>query len=320
MEKVGIWQVTEQEPIRLKPSNIGLEKDLESWIERDPELLAQGLKIVGQQTHVEGGYLDLLGINPQGQWVVIELKSQGTDRHTLVQALDYAACIATLPWEALSEKLETYLQAHNRSVDELEEVYGTLNEDLDKTRDVRIYLVGTGTSPRLERMVDFLAGTYDVPITLVSYDVFQIGDGHKVLVRELSEPETTGRETRRSVAELCALVRQNGIGKDFEAILAAAREYGLYPRAYKQSIMYTPPSNHRRMLFTVRDWTRADNLLLLYFSAEAFAEFYPVREEELRNLFGEDGWRHMTHGDVEEFIANLDQLFERINEVESVAR
>jgi hypothetical protein len=317
MEKVGIWRVTDQELTRLSPSNIGLEKDLESWIEREPELLEQGLKIVGRQIYVEGGYLDLLGINPQGQWVVIELKSQGIDRHTLAQALDYAACIATLPWETLKEKTETYLQEHNRSVDELEEAYGTLDEDADETRDVRIYLVGTGTSPRLERMVDFLAGTYDVPITLVSYDVFQIGDGHKVLVRELSEPETSGRETHRSVEDLCARARQNGIGKDFEEILEAAREHGIYPRAYTQSIMYTPPTNHSRMLFTVRNWTRADGLLLLYFSAEAFAEFYPVTEDYLRSRFGEDGWRHMTHGEVEEFIANLDRLFEKISESES---
>lgn len=40
-------------------------------------------------------------------------------------------------------------------------------------------------------------------------------------------------------------------------------------------------------------------------------------EEAVRPSFGEDGWQHMTKGDVETFADNLDRLFARIKEADS---
>ena len=80
MEQIGIWGVTDDGLDRLSASSVGLEKNLEEWIEEDASLLEEGLEIVGRQMYVEGGYLDLLGLNPQGQWVVIELKSGSVRR------------------------------------------------------------------------------------------------------------------------------------------------------------------------------------------------------------------------------------------------
>jgi hypothetical protein len=313
MRQIGIWRVADQGLKRLQPSNIDFEKDLEDWIEQDPELLEQGLEIVGRQLHVEGGYLDLLGINPQGQWVVIELKGQDTDRNALTQALDYASCIATMPWDELQHKLDGYLEKKDSSIEELIGAQG-LDGEQGEIRDVIIYVVGTGSSPGLNRMVDYLSGVHDLPITLVSYQVFQIDGGHKVLVRELTEPEETVREVSkaRSAEEIRSQADENGIGDEFQMILEAATRNGLYPRTYRACIMYTSPSNRSRMLFTVRNWTQSDGLLQLYFSPTAFAEFYPVSEEMMRSLFGEDEWRHMTMEEVETFIAKLDHLFEEI--------
>ena len=314
MQQIGIWHVRDQGLLRLKLSAIDFEKDLEDWIEQNPELLEQGLEIVGRQLYVEGGYLDLLGINPQGQWVVIELKSGSTDRGALTQSLDYASCIATMPWEDLSQVLDTYLHEHERSIEDLVEAHSLLDGDTAEVRDVVIYVVGTGSSSRFDRIVDYLSGTYEVPITLVSYDVFQIGEGHKILVRELTEPETSlsVKPKTRSVEAIAVRAAENGIGREFQLILDAAKRHNLYLHPYKVSIMVTPPDNHARMLFTVRNWTRSDGLLKLYFGAAAFSEFYPVTEEEVHSIFGEDGWRPMTLEDVERFVANLDHLFEDV--------
>lgn len=318
MKQIGVWHVADQGLQRLQPNGIDLEKNLEDWIERDPELLEQGLEIVGRQLYVEGGYLDLLGINPQGQWVVIELKSRTAGRSALTQALDYAACIATMPGDELSHKLDGYLKERRKSLRELIEAHDPFDAGSAEVRDVAMYVVGTGSSPGLDRMIDFLSGTYDLPITLVSYEVFQIGHEHKILVRELTEPEMITRDTRktRSIEKICSRARSNGIGEEFQMLLDAARRNNLYPRPYRASIMYTPPTNRTRMLFTVRDWTQSDGLLRLYFGAAAFTEFYPVTEETVRSTFGADGWRRMTTEDVRTFVTNLDRLFEQIEKAE----
>lgn len=318
MQEIGIWRVSDKGLDRLRPSTVGLEENLENWIEGDPTLLEQGLEIVGRQVHVDGGYLDLLGLNPQGQWVVIELKRGDVRREALTQVLDYAASIATMPWDQLREQIEGYLERRSRSVDEFIDERVETGEDSAAIRDVIMYVVGTGSYPGLERMVDFLSGVHDLPITVVSYEVFQVGDQQKILVRELTEPETKEADitTSRTVEELCARAEGNGIGREFRMLLSAARQHGIYPRPYKVAIMYTPPSNRTRMLFTVRASTRSDGLLLLYFGAAAFAEFYPVDEETVRALFGEDGWRHMTMEDVEDFVGKLGRLFARMDEDE----
>lgn len=73
-KQVGIWQVTSGGPKKLAQSQIQLEQNLEDWIERDPALLDASLTIVGRQITTDAGNLDLLGIDPQGRWFVIELK------------------------------------------------------------------------------------------------------------------------------------------------------------------------------------------------------------------------------------------------------
>ena len=72
--KVGLWQIGENGPVKIRESQVNIEKDLEDWIEANPSLIRSDLKIVARQLLVEGGYLDLLALDPQGRWVVVEIK------------------------------------------------------------------------------------------------------------------------------------------------------------------------------------------------------------------------------------------------------
>lgn len=64
------------------------------------------------------------------------------------------------------------------------------------------------------------------------------------------------------------------------------------------------------MLFTAAIRSKADGVLQVYVGPGAFAEFYPVTEETVASLLGQEGWQKMTTEDVEAFVANLDRLFE----------
>jgi len=312
-----LWQVTEDGPKKLNRGGINLEQYLEEWIERDPSLLQGGLTIVGRQIGVEGGTLDLLALDPQGRWVVIEIKRGAIRRDTIAQALDYASSVATMPYDDLSDKVNTYLGTQGTSLEALLEELGAEEETEHEAKETVMFVVGTGRNPEIERMVDYLSGRFDVPINAVSYEVFEIEGGDPILVRELTESEAKppSRPTL-TVPEICARADRAGIGDDFRLILEAAKRHGLYARPWKNAVTYTPPFNRNRALLTANAWTQADGLLRLYVGSDAFAEFYSVTEETAVSMLGPQGWRIMTTSDVEEFIASLARLFESIEEAE----
>ncbi len=266
--------------------------------------------------------MDLLAIDVQGRWVVIEIKAGTIYRETIAQALDYASCVATTPYDELSQKANTYLETRKATTGDtsIERVLGERQAGVvvDEARDVLIFVVGTGRAPGLERMVDYLSGTYDVPISVVSYQVYETSEGQKTLVRELTEPETTplvpAPKQLATVEEICSRADQYGTGREFRAILEAARKHNLYSRPYKRSIMYTAPANRTRMLFTVWISSKTGEGPSMWIAPDVFAEYYPVTEEETTSILGPRGQRTMNHADVEAFLANLDRLFERMEQ------
>jgi Holliday junction resolvase-like predicted endonuclease len=318
MQQIGLWQVTDQGPVRLDSSGIDLEQYLESWIERDPGMLQHGLTIVGRQLALEAGRLDLLALDPQGRWAVIEIKRGTISRETISQALDYAACVARMPYDELVGKATAYLQSKRASLDVLRRQSGD-GEDSAARREVGIFVVGTTQDQSLERMVDYLGG-YDLPIQVVTYQVFALEGGQRVLLRELTEGDTTaaipqverGSSQMNKVEEIRARAERQGIGEEFSLLYEAATRHGLYPRPYRRSIMYTPPQKRNRMLFTV--WSDPQNALVqAYIGSEEFAEFNPsISAKEATAILGPEGWRNMTRAEVEGFVRALDQFYERL--------
>ena len=310
MSRVSVWQVAAEEPTKLQAAAIELEKHLENWIEKNPSLLQEGLTIVGRQVRLEGGPLDLLAVDSQARWVVIELKRGTLYRDAITQALDYASSIATMPSELLSQKVTEYLDRRRQAV------LPSLRESVDDQRAVSIIVVGTGRDPGLERIVGYLASTYQVPITVVSYEVFELASGQRVLVRELTEtevnPPAPPSMPQRTVEDVCALADRNGIGEGFRAILAAAQRHNLYPRPWKKSVMYAPPSKRTRALFTV--WAEPDGKGLMPVGVwpQAFAEFCPVTEEQVVSTLGPDEWQYLDSPGASAFAARLDNLFKDV--------
>jgi RecB family endonuclease NucS len=90
MNTIGLWHILDAGPERLQHAEVSVERDLEDWIEHDPSLLERGLVIVGRQIRLEGGPLDLLALDQQGRWVLIEMKRERLRREVIAQAIDYA--------------------------------------------------------------------------------------------------------------------------------------------------------------------------------------------------------------------------------------
>jgi len=293
MQKLGIWNITKDGPRRISATEVDLESHLENWIEADPQLVRAGLAIVARQMKVEGGRLDLLALDPQGRWVVIEIKRGTLLRDTVAQAIDYASCISAMPAEELEAITNAYLAPRGKALASLLEERDATDALEPGSRELQLVVVGAGKAPGLDRMVGYLADQYSVPITLVAFDVFELQPGQRLLAREITEPEmrtvTTTRQQATGLDDIVRLADSSGIGAHFAALMEIPKKTSVYPRPFKLSIMYTPPARRDRMLFTAQAYPTSGKLRL-YISPSAIAEFFPVSADRAEAALGAEGW------------------------------
>jgi hypothetical protein len=92
-----------------------------------------------------------------------------------------------------------------------------------------------------------------------------------------------------------------------EELLAAGDRLGLYPRPYVASVMFTPPTNRTRMLFTVSPET---GCMRMWVSADALEQFFPeISADEARRQIGPaEEQRFLDVATIREFMAGLERL------------
>ncbi len=318
MATIGLWQIGEDGPMRIPAAGLAAERDLESWIEQEPSLLERGLVIVGRQLRLEGGPLDLLALDPQGRWVLIEIKRDWLRREVIAQAIDYASCLHRLPPAQLREHCDAYLQSRSPGVtlDLLLEQRGRSLDVEDDGREIVVYLVGTGYDPGLERMVGFLTAA-DLSVRIVTFSPFRDARGQTLLTREIHEtvdaPAAVGK--RPSVGTpapeaLLALADQNGVGSVVRTLYSAAADMGLHVRPWATSIMVAPPANRTRCLFVV--WIarrpKEPGFAKAYIAAEAFEQFYGIKEADLVSAVGPVGYVTLDAAGAERVALGLRRL------------
>lgn len=314
MAQMGLWQINGGRPQALQPSRVDLEAQIEDWIEQDPDLLQRGLTIVGRQIHVDGGILDLLAVDPQGNWVIIEIKRGTVYRDTVTQALDYTASIARMPYESLARKVQDNLKLRGKNPAILTDL--DIDEDAGSTnRDVSIFVVGTNKAPDLDRIVGFLAERSDLAINVVTFEVFELASGERVLLRELTEADfeeaAESTKPRVSLEDLVDLAERHGNGSHVRALLSIAERLGFYARPYKQSIMFTPQQNKGRMLYTVRVKTPDEGLVNVYTGPQAFEEFFGIPPQAFTKMVGEQGWYSLSLDNISDLGESLTSLMDQ---------
>jgi len=312
MNKVGLWQVLDGRLNRIQESIIDLEKSLEDWISEDPSLLQAGLVVVGRQIDMEGGRLDLLAIDPQGRWTIIEIKKGALRRETIAQVLDYASCIAAMSADELRAKIEPYLNSHNLNLDSLLNQRDAGFALEPEQRELVLVIVGTGRARGLDRMAHFLAEKYGIPLTVISFEVFALDDHRQILSREITEIEASDplpvRAPKTTTIQVLELAERNGTAKDLRHCIEISEQLGLYTRPWKTCVMFAPPSNRARALFTIWAKPQGDSLRM-WVGNKVFSEFYPISEEAVSTYIGPEGWRVITNQELETFLLGLQSLF-----------
>ncbi|GJM43154.1 MAG: hypothetical protein DHS20C20_34360 [Ardenticatenaceae bacterium] len=187
------------------------EHDLENWLEQNPAILTDGqpLLIISRQPATPfSGVPDLIGVDEDGNTVVIELKRGRPPRDVLAQALEYAAWLANLSGDEIERLANQYLQPRTLAEAWHETFAGdvvagegetavTLPQNLQLNSRQRIFVVIEGNDDRITAVARYLR-TLGVDINLIEYRYYRIQSGEEMLDIELTVgPEQDSPATRQ---------------------------------------------------------------------------------------------------------------------------
>ena len=80
------------------------EFEIHDFIEKHPEILGNDIYIIGREVRtVDGNFIDLLGLNQNGDTIIIEIKKEQTPRKVIGQILEYAEWINSIGSDELNK-------------------------------------------------------------------------------------------------------------------------------------------------------------------------------------------------------------------------
>lgn len=169
-----------------------VESELEGWLETNPDgILEDGpLLIVGRQVLTDlGKTIDLLGVDREGNLVVVELKRDRTPQEVVAQALEYAAFVARLDVGDLESILSEYRPDGLADLADQHREYFDRVEAVAFNKDQRIVIVGQQVTPEIIQTALFL-NSKGIQVTCVEFTFFRDADGGRLL----SQETVVGRE------------------------------------------------------------------------------------------------------------------------------
>lgn len=203
VKKIELWSVDESGDGRgtARPvtgvRSTETEELLEELLVESPDLLIDGLSLVGRQLPTDGGPLDLIGVDQDGRLVIFELKRGTLTRDAVAQILDYASDLAQWDPEHFARLIEQH--SGRNGIDAIEDFddwyareYSTAPDLLDEPP--KMVLVGLGVDERATRIVNFLADS-GIEIQLLTYHAFK-SNGQLFLARQVETVEPADRRSK----------------------------------------------------------------------------------------------------------------------------
>ena len=166
--------------------NIELERHLESWLENNPWILVPGEDIlwIGKQMNavVEDGIIfpDLLGVDAEGNLIVVELKKGRSPRDTVAQLLDYAAWADGISDMKVREIAKDYFEEQGEHQEEsFDDIFRSAFDMLETdevpmlNRSLRLYIVAGRISERILKVCRFLRNSHSVNVSCIAVSMFE---------------------------------------------------------------------------------------------------------------------------------------------------
>ena len=184
-------------------------------------------------------------------------------------------------------------------------------------REIGIMIVGTGKDSGVDRMVDYLATNYQLPITVVTFDVFQTTEGQQILAREVKEGEVQKTELQNSISKLnikslFQQAEETGSLDSLTVFQDTGIKLGLYLHPWKNSLVLAPQEAKNRALCTL--WVRKEKgKNQLWVGNAVFSEYFNLPIDKVKELIGNEGYLTLDTAAIKSFCESLTRLL-RSNE------
>ena len=164
------------------------EKDLESWLESNPDYILEDEKvlIIGRQVTTNlSSVIDLLGIDREGNVVVIELKRDQTPKETLAQILEYASFIEDLSYAQLEEISKEYLGEENLILADYHRSYFNLQEGeaVAFNKNQKLVIIGQSITKEIRQTASFLRKK-GIEVFCIEFKYFKTKSGEQIISSE----------------------------------------------------------------------------------------------------------------------------------------
>lgn len=214
-----------------KKTDIELEKHLESWIENSPWALVEGEPIlwIGRQTSADVEestiFPDLLGLDSEGNLVIVELKRSKAPREVVAQLLEYAAWAKELSDEQIYGIAETYFQTLTKETTFQDTFSETFEDEMPAlNRRLRLFIIAEEMPGTVSRVCRFLRNSHSMDINCLTVSAFQTESG-EVLVNTESkvgqEDIVTPKTARQNASSIS---RWSGDKPARDAVLETVQE------------------------------------------------------------------------------------------------
>jgi len=270
--------------------------------------------------------IDLLGVDKEGNIVVMELKRTETGEHMDLQAIRYASMVSTLTFARAVEIFSKYLQAIGSELNAEDKLSSFVGDNIENfASDVRIILVSSDFSKELTTSVIWL-NERDLDIRCyrliphkfndeILIDVQQIiplpeAENYQVKVREQKEERREARKVARDNTKY-SFNGENGLGKRGIVRAIWLKYIADNPTVSYEKLIQDFPSDIRGRLFVeleqaLEQQKRDGNGLSRYFIEDDEVLHIGDKKYTISNQWGK--------GNIENFLKYANKLGYEIEE------
>lgn len=210
-----IFRLDGDKLIIAQETTVELEQHIEIWIENSPWAVIQDelLLWIDRQSSAQDEegtiYPDLLGVDSEGNLVIVEFKRGKTPRTVVAQLLEYAAWANDLSPEQIPDLSDTYFDKHDEFrgktfTEAFREVFDIPETDElpPLKRKLRLFVIAEEIHPRVASVCRFLRRSYKMDVSCIMVSKFQTESGDEIVStetkvgdEEIVTPKTRQRRT-----------------------------------------------------------------------------------------------------------------------------
>lgn len=207
-----IFRLDEDRLIIAEETDVKLEQHLEIWIENSPWAVIQGEHVlwIDRQPSAQDEegtiFPDLLGVDAEGNLVIVEFKRGKTPRSVVAQLLEYAAWANELSPEQIHDIADGYFEKRDEFrgktfSEAFREVFDVPETDElpPLKRKLRLFVIAEEIHPRVASVCRFLRTLYKMDVSCIAVSKFQTESGDEIVSTEtkVGDEEIVTPKTRQ---------------------------------------------------------------------------------------------------------------------------